>query len=124
MSSADVVIVTLVVVAFAFAFHHAIQVFSGKKSCCGGGGGDSDSRFPEAHIGDTDESHYPYTETVKIRGMHCENCARNVTNALDSVKGTWATVDLKDGSAYIRSKSPIDKDYYRDAVKQAGYRLA
>ena len=55
--------------------------------------------------------------------MTCDNCAQNVTNALDSVKGTWATVDLGRKVAHVRCTSPLDEDAYRNAVAEAGYRL-
>jgi copper chaperone CopZ len=47
-----------------------------------------------------------------------------VTNALDSVDGTWATVDLASGTAHVRSKKEIDEAALARAVKEAGYRLA
>ena len=55
--------------------------------------------------------------------MHCDNCVRNVTNALDSVEGTWARVDLGTRTAHVLSKGPIDQGAYRDVVGQAGYRV-
>lgn len=61
---------------------------------------------------------------IAVKGMHCESCARNVTNALDSVDGTWATVDLASGTAHVRSKKEIDEAVLARAVKEAGYRLA
>jgi copper chaperone CopZ len=55
--------------------------------------------------------------------MHCDNCVRNVTNALDSVEGAWARVDLGTRTAHVLSKGPIDQAAYRDVVRQAGYRV-
>ena len=55
--------------------------------------------------------------------MSCERCAENVTRALDSVDGTWATVSLTDGRARVRSTSPIDEGAYRKVIEEAGYWL-
>lgn len=55
--------------------------------------------------------------------MSCAGCARHVEDALDSVDGTWARVDLGNGTAHVLSKRPIDADAYAAAVSDAGYRL-
>ena len=44
-------------------------------------------------------------------------------NALNSVAGTWALVDLEAGCAHVRSKEAIDTDAYRKAVRDAGYTI-
>ncbi len=58
-----------------------------------------------------------------MSGMSCENCVKNVEAALDSLSGTWATVDLASRTAHVRSKNPIDDAACRDVVSQAGYRV-
>ena len=83
----------------------------------------SAKKFKNAHITDTDESHYPYAADFSVAGMSCENCARNVTNALDSIDGTWATVDLEGRTAHVLSKNPIDAAAYKSVVSEAGYRI-
>lgn len=55
--------------------------------------------------------------------MTCEHCVSNVTNALNGVEGTWATVELAGGQARVRSKEPIDEGRLRSALEAAGYRL-
>lgn len=124
MSAVDIIIIAIVAVAFFFAARRAGQTFSGKRDCCSGAKKDGAKTFPTRRIEDTDESHYPYVADLAMKGMHCENCARNVTNALDSVDGTWATVDLASGTAHVRSKKEIDEAALARAVKEAGYRLA
>lgn len=119
MSAVDIIIIAIVAVAFFFAARRAGQTFSGKRDCCSGA-----KTFPTRRIEDTDESHYPYVADLAVKGMHCDNCARNVTNALDSVDGTWATVDLASGTAHVRSRKEIDEAALARAVKEAGYRLA
>jgi copper chaperone CopZ len=74
-------------------------------------------------VSDIDPSHYPYEAALEVGGMTCEHCVSNVTNALDGVEGTWATVELAGGQARVRSKSPIKEDLLRAALEAAGYRL-
>jgi copper chaperone CopZ len=45
----------------------------------------------------------------------------NVENALDSVDGVWATVDLKSREALVRSKRPVETADLERAVERAGY---
>ena len=72
-------------------------------------------------VADTNKANYPYSADLPIGGMSCEGCAENVTNALNGVDGTWATVSLADKSAHILAKHPIDESVYAAAVKNAGY---
>lgn len=115
------IIIALVVVIAAYGARRLVRRTKGEESCCGGG--DGTTTFKEAHITDKDESHYPYTADYHVAGMSCDNCAKKVTNALDSIKGTWATVDLKGETAHVRSMSPIDADAYKNVVSEAGYRI-
>lgn len=124
MHAIDFIIIAIVLVAFFFAARRAGQVFAGKRDCCSGDKKCGTKSFPAKRIADTDVSHYPYVADFKVSGMHCENCARNVTNALDSIEGTWATVDYASGTAHILSKSEIDRAALGRAVKEAGYSLA
>ncbi|MFU0811624.1 MAG: HMA domain-containing protein [Atopobium sp.] len=82
MSAVDIIIIAIVAVAFFFAARRAGQTFSGKRDCCSGAKKDGAKTFPTRRIEDTDESHYPYVADLAVKGMHCENCARNVTKWL------------------------------------------
>jgi copper chaperone len=120
----NVIIVAIVVVAFAFAGRRAIQVFSGKRDCCGGGACDNGSAKRRERPADLDEKNYPYQEDLSISGMHCQNCANKVAGALESAGTAWADVDFKHGSAHVFAKQPLDERAMRAAVRRAGYRVA
>lgn len=124
MNAIDVVLVAVIVALVCVGVKRMAGIASGKRDCCSGEQRSAAKRFKTARIDDKDETHYPYTADLKIYGMSCDNCVKNVTNALESVNGTWATVDLASGVAHIRSKRPIDEDAYRGAVREAGYRAA
>lgn len=117
----NIVIIALVAVAAIYGFRRFLGRAKGTESCCGGGSGAKE--FKATRITDKDESHYPYTADYKVAGMSCDNCAKRVTNALDSIKGTWATVDLKGETAHVRSMNPIDESAYKNVVSEAGYRI-
>ena len=123
MKPIDIIILSLVAVAVVLGIRRIIGVISGRRSCCSGDAKSSAKRFRRVRIRDTDESHYPYRADLTIAGMSCENCVKNVEAALDSLSGTWATVDLASRTAHVRSKNPIDVAVYGDVVREAGYRI-
>lgn len=124
MNVGSVVVLVVILVAAAFAGWRAVNVFIGKKDCCGGEGScSSHPRTKNVKVQDTDKSHYPYSTTLAIGGMTCDNCRRNVENALNSVPGTWASVDLTSKVANVLSKQPVDEKALEAAVDKAGYRV-
>ena len=72
-------------------------------------------------VRDKDKSHYPYSRLLKVDGMSCGNCASHVENALNSLEGVWAQVDLEKGEALVRMKQEYGNNELKQAVKDAGY---
>lgn len=123
MKPIDVILVAAVVAILAVAIRRFVGTATGTRDCCSDAKKSAGKQFRARTIEDTDENHYPYQADLEIGGMSCEHCVENVTRALDSVDGTWATVSLAGGRAHVRSKSPIDEETYRKVVEEAGYRL-
>lgn len=119
----DITLILAVVVILVIAIRRFVGTATGTRDCCSGAKKSAGKQFRARTIDDKDESHYPYQANFEIGGMSCEHCVENVTRALDSVDGTWATVSLAGGRAHVRSKSPIDENAYRKVVEDAGYRL-
>ena len=86
--------------------------------CCGAGG---DEPQRKVRVADKNPAHYAHAVRLGIRGMTCANCARRVENALNSMDGVWAQVNLKEASALVRMKTPVPEDALSRAVAQAGY---
>ena len=120
MPISTIVVVIVIAVGLFFGFSRIVASFSG-KSCCSDG--QKRVRVKKVAVKDTDASHYPYQANFLIGGMSCEGCVQNVTNALNAVEGTWATVDLASRIATIRSKTPIDQQALTAAVREAGYNI-
>lgn len=117
MSASTAILLLVILVLCVFAGRKMIAAFTGKGGCHGGGG----SATKHVKVADTNESHYPYSQDIQVGGMTCDSCARNVENALNSLEGTWASVDLASGTAHVLSKAPLDPVAIRDAVVGAGY---
>ena len=59
---------------------------------------------------------------LKIDGMMCPACVKNVKGSLSEVNGVKdATVYLKDGRAEVKASDGTKPEVMCDAVKKAGY---
>ncbi|MBQ7519729.1 MAG: cation transporter [Clostridia bacterium] len=94
-----------------------------RKRAKSGGGccGDRPETLRKTPVKDHNRAHYPYEAELQIGGMTCENCARRVENALNSLDGVWATVRIDSHTAHLRLKAEPDMEQLREAVRQAGY---
>ena len=117
MSMINVVIGLILAAVIATA---ALRVRRRAKSgggCCG----DRPETLRKTPVKDHNRAHYPYEAELQIGGMTCENCARRVENALNSLDGVWATVRIDSHTAHLRLKAEPDMEQLREAVRQAGY---
>ena len=89
------------------------------SACCG----TRDAAPAKIRVRDKHKSHYPYTYTLIVDGMHCSNCARRVENALNSIDGVWASVKLEYKSVFVRSKNQLEEKNLSQTISQAGYTL-
>ncbi|WP_302718850.1 heavy-metal-associated domain-containing protein [uncultured Senegalimassilia sp.] len=115
---ATVIICIAIVIAGLFAGRQAIRTFSGDGSCCGK---KSAKKARRVRVTDTDEANYPYTTDVPVGGMTCEKCVAAVENALNSIDGVWARVNLAEKNAHVLSKQPLDMERAKDVLRDAGY---
>ena len=88
------------------------------SGCCGV---DSEAAPRKIKVQDRDLSHYPYEKALEIRGMTCSNCVTHVQNALNSLNGVYAKVDLSSRRAVIYMKDEVPDPILRHAVSDAGY---
>ena len=59
---------------------------------------------------------------VKVDGMSCENCAKHVTEALESVAGIKkVNVDLENKEANVEFFGSVDENEISKAISEAGY---
>lgn len=85
--------------------------------CCG----EHEETLRRRPVPDRSRTNYPYTVSLQIGGMTCENCARKAENALNSLDGVWAEVSISSRSATVRCKEMPDEKRIREAVRQTGY---
>ena len=58
---------------------------------------------------------------MNIEGMMCPHCQKHVSQALNSIEGVKATVDLENNCAYLQLDHDIEESLLVKAVEDAGY---
>jgi copper chaperone CopZ len=65
------------------------------------------------------------TTTVTVTGMSCGGCASSVREEIGDIPGVNAVdVELRSGTVLIESDGPVESVAIKNAVEEAGYRLA
>ena len=60
---------------------------------------------------------------MEINGMHCPKCSARAENALNSIEGVSAKVDLKKKCAVISMKEEVSDDKLMAAVAALGFEV-
>lgn len=114
----DIIIYIIVAVILFLALRASIKHFKGESTCCGGSGSGLVKTGEKKLDGPVVS-----TMTVRVSGMHCEECAERVKRAIDSVDGASGSVDLKSQSATVRWDRSPDEGRIRSAIQEAGYKV-
>ena len=117
MNILNIIIVLIVAAIVVFGSINYIKKLKKGGDCCP----EHEEATKSVKVKDRDKSHYPYEAKLAIDGMSCNNCVRNVENALNALDGTWATVSLEDNMAIVLLKNPPDIEKLSKAVTDAGY---
>ncbi|MBC5688454.1 heavy-metal-associated domain-containing protein [Mediterraneibacter sp. NSJ-55] len=115
---ADIIVVIIVIILLGFAFKGSIMHFKGEGPCCTGGTG-SGKKAKEKTL----DGPVIGRKTIKISGMHCENCVNSVTKAINNVEGASAKVSLNDGSAVVSYDREVSEMDLKHAVEDAGFNV-
>lgn len=115
---ADIIIVLILIVIAIFAIKQTKKHMHGESPCCGGGSG-STKKAKEKHL----DGPVMGTKTLKIKGMTCEHCVNNVTNAINQVAGASAKVSLDNNQAVVSYDRELSNIELRKAVEDAGYKV-
>ena len=117
MNIVNIIIVLIVAAIVVLGSINYIKKLKKGGDCCP----EHEEATKSVKVKDRDKSHYPYEAKLAIDGMSCNNCVRNVENALNALDGTWATVSLEDNMATVLLKNPPDIEKLSKAVADAGY---
>jgi len=115
MGDAVVIIILLGIVALAVL--GTIKRIRYGSSCCG----EKTPPPKKVKVKDRNKASYPFVYQLKVDGMHCANCARRVENAINSLEGCWAVVDLGKKEVTLRTKSETTEKDMSAVIAKAGY---
>ncbi len=113
------IIILILLGIVAIAVTSVIKRIKYGSSCCG----THDAAPKKIRVNDKNKSHYPYSYTLTVDGMHCSNCARRVENALNKKEGVWATVKLENKTVLVRSKNALEWKDFSQIISEEGYTL-
>lgn len=114
MDTSSIVIILILAVIVVLAVRALVK--KGSTSCCNSGG-----KVKKVRVADSNPANYPHHKVAKVEGMVCLNCIHRVENAINALNGCYAKVDSDGKSTHIYSKSPLDDDFIRSAISEAGY---
>lgn len=113
----EIIIGMALTAAVAFGVYKIIKRARHGSACCG----EREKEVKRVSTRGKSKADYPYSVSLKIGGMTCQNCAKRVENALNSLDGVLAAVDLNSSIAKVRTKEPADVKILRGTVAKAGY---
>ncbi len=106
--------VILVVLIVGACLLSLLRRFTGKKSCCGTVAPKVKAKKLKAPIGSL---------TVRIAGMHCDNCRHTVMVKLNALDGVSAKVFLPEGTAQVCFERPVSDHEISEAIESAGFEV-
>ena len=115
-NQANAIVVIVVIIIMLFAGKGAYKHLKGEGACCGGG---SKPEIPKKKLDGTKLGE----KTMKITGMHCENCVASVTRAINRIDGAAAKVSLKKGEAVVSYDREISNEELKKVVEDRGYHV-
>ena len=114
-----VIAVIVIVVILVFALKGSIKHMKGEGDCCGGGSGNKPKKVKAKHLEDPVIGQI----TLHIEGMTCEHCVNRVAEALNSIDGVSAKVNLHKKNAMVSFDRPVEEEALCRVVEKAGYRV-
>lgn len=92
-----VITVIVIVAILVFALKGSVKHMKGEGDCCGGGSGNKPKKVKAKHLEDPVIGQI----TLYIEGMTCEHCVNRVAEALNSIDGVSAKVNLHKKNATV-----------------------
>lgn len=113
----DTVVVIILLGIVALAVYGTVKRIRYGSSCCG----EKTPPPKKVKVKDRNKASYPFVYRLKVDGMHCANCARRVENAINSLEGCWAVVDLGKKEVTLRTKRETTEQDMSAVIAKAGY---
>lgn len=112
---ATAIVGIIVLIGLGFAVKGVLKHWRGESSCCGGAITPPPKKKLSGTIVDT--------KIVDIEGMTCGNCKIRVEQALNTIDGAAAEVNLHRNHATLKMTREVSDDEIRQALDGSGYTI-
>lgn len=103
MNLASIIAIVVIGIIVILAALPLVRRMRSRETCCGE---EKPQRIPRKKLKCVSGSY-----KLKVEGMHCSNCVRSVTTAINSIEGVAGRVNLETGVATISYESePHEKE--------------
>ena len=109
-----VIILIILIGICIFAIINSKKHFKGEGGCCRGGSVEK-SKKTLNYIADK--------KKVFISGMHCENCANKIENAINDVSYLACEINLKENLAIVTGNKTINAEEVKKIIETLGYEV-
>lgn len=110
------IVLGVLVVVIVFALRSSAKHMKGQGGCCGGG--DAPVKVKKQKL-----EQIAAVKKIHIEGMMCDNCRKNVENALNSLSQVNAKVNLKEKEAVVKLGVMVSDETLEAVVEGAGYQV-
>lgn len=111
----NIIIVGIIIILFLVGLRSTIKHMKGEGACCGGGSTVKPRRKKLNKI--------IRKKTIKIDGMHCEQCRNRVMRCMNEIDGVVSKVNLRKKEAVIFYEEEVDDEIIRQAIENIGYEV-
>lgn len=108
----DYIIIGILAVVLFFGVRSTARHFHGEGGCCGGGTYKARRKKLRS---------VACRKTFSVEGMHCQHCVNRVMEAVNSIDGASAAVNLKKGLVTVSMEQPIEDEVILSSIEKAGY---
>ena len=110
----DFIIIGVLAGAIIGGIHASVKHFRGEGGCCGG----STYKAKKKKLNTVVDK-----KTFIVEGMHCQHCVNRVMEAVNSLEGAAAAVNLKKGIVTVSMEKKMYTEVIKNAIEKAGYNV-
>lgn len=110
----DIIIVGILAIVVILGIRSGVKHFKGESGCCGGGTYKARPRKLSKTVA---------KQTFKVEGMTCQHCVNRVSEAIHSLAGTSAKVNLSKKTVVVSMAEVVAEETLIEAVQKAGYHM-
>lgn len=112
MTVPDLLLAALIAAIFAVMVFSCVKKLRRGENCCGTRNVRVKKKRLQRPVG---------TFTLTVEGMHCENCRRTVTEAVNALEGYAAKVDILTKECRVSYETGPDIEMVIKKIRQAGF---